>query len=464
MKVALVAVPAMDVVDAAGDAGGHGRARPVGADSVRACPPYGVYLLAGVLGDAGHEVVVVDLVASGTGQLDPCAVVDLSDVDLVGVSATSLAWSAARQVIARVRVHHPEIPIVVGGVHPSLFDRHVLASSEADAVVRGDGEQALLALCRAVEAGDPLDGVPSLTWRARDGVVVRNAPGPPVTPRDLEAGFPAYDQLPVGAYVALALETSRGCPHACVFCATPHRRSWRACEAGGAVARLARLQPLLDRVLMPWVYLVDDEFTARPARAAAIADGLSEAALDIGLLYDARAPDLLRSGVVEALGPHTRSLLVGAECGYDEGLARVGKGTTCGVVRQAAARLAAAGLAARAEFSFILGLPWEGAQEMCRTVDFAFGLAEEHGVRPLLNWYVPMPGSDLWEEARAGGATSAERYDHPGVTRDPAVLLRGRRMSEGDVEAVAAHVERRQDRLGAAVPRPWFKPPLALAS
>jgi radical SAM superfamily enzyme YgiQ (UPF0313 family) len=463
VRVGLVAVPIVDgpVVD-----GSSVDLRPVGADAVRPCPPYAVYLLAGVLASEGHEGVLADLIAPGTGNLVPP---DLGDVGLVGISATSLSWAAARRTMRHLRDQRRELPIVVGGVHASQFDTWVLEHSEADFVVRGDGELPLLALCAALDrnpdpAAPELHAVPSLTWRDRRGRTVRNPDGPKVSAGDLTRWTPDYEQLPHRAYWGLALETARGCTFDCTFCSTPHRKRWRGGEATAVVDRLQALEPLLDRTISRHVYLVDDEFTLNPTRAIAIGHELTRRAVDLGILYDARAPDLLRPGVLDALAPHTRSLLVGAECGYDEGLRRIGKGTTCDGLQRTAAALADAGIARVADFSFILGLPWEDRDDVRRTVDFGLDLADRFGVHLLFNWYAQIPGSHLWAEARARGAIHESRYDELGVQRDPAVFLAAVSLTVDDVQAIAAEVRAGIAGLATTAPRPEFGLPVALSN
>lgn len=432
--------------------------RPVGADVLRPSPPYAVYLLAGVLVDAGIEAVVVDLIADGSGSLDPGAAVD--DVDLVGISATSLGWAAARRTIAHVRARRPDVTVIAGGVHASRFDEHVLSTTTLDAVVRGDGEWPLLALCAAIRSGDTFDQVPSLTWRSDDGTIVRNADGPAVESSDLARWLPDYDQLPSRAYFGLGLESSRGCAFSCSFCSTPHRSRWRGAEADRFVDRLEEIDRHRERVITPTVYVLDDEFTMNPGRARRIADAMSERSMTLGLHYDSRAPDLLRPGLLDALAPHTASLLVGAECGYDEGLRRIGKGTTVAVLDRAAAALAAAGIARRADFSFIIGLPWESVVEVERTVDFGLALAHRHGVRVLFNWYAQIPGSQLWDQARAAGAIHERRYDTFGVQRDPEVFFAATRLSVDEIHrAIDRIADGAADRpAGVPMPEYWLPP------
>src|SRR5215510_10387906 len=131
MKVVLISPPIMDVVG--------GRLRVVGVDAELECPPVGIYGLAAVLRAHGHEVTIADLVQLGTRSLDAFSGA-IAAAELVGIGATSMAWPTAVHVIGQLRALRPELPIVCGGVHPTLFDRHVLRSFSVQYVVRGEGE------------------------------------------------------------------------------------------------------------------------------------------------------------------------------------------------------------------------------------------------------------------------------------------------------------------------------------
>ena len=450
MKVVLVAPPILDLND-------DGHLRPWGMDAVRACPPYGLYLLAAVLERDGHDVVLADLVLDGGRSLMPYAR-EVEAAGLVGVSATSLGWPTALDVVRQVRAMRPDVPVVAGGIHPTMFDRHVLRTSPVDLVVRGEGEVALSALCHALERGSDLAGVPSLSWKPRDGGVARN-PGAAKIPSDELTSFPIprYDRLPRGSYRSLALETSRGCAFDCSFCSTAYRRSWRAMPAMSVVDRIEAAMAHLDRTRMRTIHIVDDEFSMNPRRATAIAREVARRGLFPRLLYDSRAPDMLADAFLDAIEPFTFRLLVGAECGYDEGLRRVGKGTTCAVLESAAAALARRGMAVRTDFSFIIGLPWETRAEAERTMAFAARLGDRYGVTILLNWYCQIPGSRLWEEDRRAERVHESMYDEYGFSRNLYLFRSGVRLSPADVWHLAdAAVGLRRDglRVEFAVPPP----------
>jgi radical SAM superfamily enzyme YgiQ (UPF0313 family) len=196
-----------------------------------------------------------------------------------------------------------------------------------------------------------------------------------------------------------------------------------------------------DLVLEPnLVQIVDDEWSLDRKRTLTILRELDRRQIPAKFTYDSRVNDFLAVGnpaegeaYVEAIAPRTERLLVGAECGYDEGLARIGKGTTVEKIEACARLLAKYEIAERAEFSFILGLPWEGKDEVLKTVRFASHLALQYGVQPLLQWYCQIPGSLLWDEAWRKGVVTPAMYDEFGFFRDLYLFWTGVRLSPDEI-------------------------------
>lgn len=436
MKVLLVAPPILDFDGA--------ELVPAEMDAVRVCPPYGVYLLAATLRAAGHEVVLADLIAGGTHRIDPW-LGDLADAALVGISATSLCWATAVDVIRQIRAARPDVPIVTGNIHPTLFDRYLLRRFPIEYVVRGEGEIALRELCAALERGGDVSAVPNLTWRAPTGEIVRNPLGPKIEGDALaEWPLPSFGELPEGAYKGLAIESSRGCALDCSFCSTPYRRTWRGIPPEPFVDRLEALLAHAGRTVHGTVHIIDDEFSMNPKRATEIARVLRRRRISPQLIYDSRAVDFLKDGFAEEIAEFTFRFLIGAECGYDEGLKKVGKGITCQTLEDAAKKLHGLGIADRGEFSFILGLPWETRAEVDKTLRFAAHLFATYGIIVRLNWYTQMPGSRLWEEDRRSLAVSEAMYDAYGFYKDIHLFRSGVKLSPREIWGVWDVVEKLQ--------------------
>jgi anaerobic magnesium-protoporphyrin IX monomethyl ester cyclase len=410
MKVTLIAPPIMDRVGP--------KVHSIAQDATRNCPPYGLYLLASILRNAGHEVSLLDLIALGTNNISAFRKL-LSNSDLVGLTATSLSWPTALDVIRQIRATSLDLPIVLGGIHPTIFDIYLLERFPIQYVIRGEAEYALPALCKAIESKRGIDAVPNLSRKARDGKVVRNAVAPLLSVDEIgRQPLPAFDLMPKGIYQSLSMESSRGCAFDCSFCSTSYRQSWRCIPPRVFVERVMRALPYVPKTVSRTINIVDDEFAINTKRATAIGRLLAAANVQVQFTYDVRARDLLDQEFTEAIAPFTNNFLVGAECGYDEGLKRIGKETTCAQLEGAARRLYECGMAERGNFSFILGLPWERKQEIEKTITFASHLYSEYGVKILLQSYCLIPGSRLWQNLRERFVVSEAMYDEYGFFRN----------------------------------------------
>jgi len=375
-----------------------------------------------------HELKTGPFFQGADGARRAVASLLTPDVDAVGVSANTGNWGIARRVIEQVREVAPGVPIIVGGVHPSYFDEHVLRTTPADVAVRGEGEATLPLLLGAL--GDPvrLAAIPGITWRAPSGDIVRNPAAPVLSVGELEAApTPDFDRVPAGEYSSMTLEASRGCRFNCVFCSVVHRRNWRGLSAGAVVERVRHIAPFVHAKVTekPVVYFVDDCFSADPKRALEILEGIDRAELGLKFIIECRVTDLLTPGFMEGLPPHLISLIqIGVEAGYDEGLRRVRKGVTTAQLEQCALRLHEQGLVDRAYFSFIIGFPWETEQDCLKTVHMAAHLCSDYEMTSQLSWLWLCP-SDLWARRGEFGIDLDEGvFDDPLWLQDPSVFAR----------------------------------------
>jgi radical SAM superfamily enzyme YgiQ (UPF0313 family) len=137
---------------------------------------------------------------------------------LVAVSALTASIEEAYAFSRRLRAEN--IPIVLGGLHATTCPDE--ARRHCDAVVVGEGEAVWDEVLRDAEAGrlrpvyTSLNGSPHGTWPRRSGT--RMASLGETRPRDGNPWpLPRFDLLP-GA-PRYTLQTQRGCPLACEFCA-----------------------------------------------------------------------------------------------------------------------------------------------------------------------------------------------------------------------------------------------------
>jgi radical SAM superfamily enzyme YgiQ (UPF0313 family) len=123
------------------------------------------------------------------------------DVDLVGISAITGTAPRAYEIADRFRERG--VPVVLGGVHPTLMPDE--AARHADSVVTGYAEDTFPQLLRDHQAGAlraRYEQSPSLTLAGRP--------------------FPQRELLPGADHALLhTIEATRGCIHRCEFCVVP---------------------------------------------------------------------------------------------------------------------------------------------------------------------------------------------------------------------------------------------------
>ena len=89
--------------------------------------------------------------------------------DLIGLSVRSFEWNLGLDMLKVCEKHN--IQVVVGGPHVTSAAEDVI--EEADLLVIGEGEGALLDLIRALATGQPYTDVPNV-WCRVDGRVFKN--------------------------------------------------------------------------------------------------------------------------------------------------------------------------------------------------------------------------------------------------------------------------------------------------
>lgn len=113
-----------------------------------------------------------------------------------------------------------DVPTVFGGIHPTAAPDRVIQEDAVDALVIGEGDDALLDIARDTKSCVIQNLAVKNAWIKRNGIVHKN----PVRPyiRDLDSmPFPDkslfYEKVPSLEEVYMIM-TSRGCPFRCTYC------------------------------------------------------------------------------------------------------------------------------------------------------------------------------------------------------------------------------------------------------
>ena len=360
-------------------------------------PPLGLAYLASALLAAGAEVRVLDLVVQPSGEEALARELDAFHPGLVGLTAVTMNVDRALALAGAVKRRAPEIVTVMGGPHVTFSARETLEACPAlDVVVLGEGEQTLVELCRALASAKGLEAVAGIAFRSEQGIRVTPRRRPI---RDLDhLPLPARHLLPLGRYRALgmpiSMTTSRGCPHACIFCVG--RRMVGARVRFHSPGRVVDELEQLAHLGFHQVNLADDLFTADHDRCAAVCDEILERGLHVKWTSFARVDTVSVDLLSRMRAAGCTAVSFGVESANSGILKTIRKRITPDQVVAAIDMCAQAGVTPYA--SFILGLPGETPDTLRETLDFGKRL-EDKGLIYGFHLLAPFPGTEVRERA-----------------------------------------------------------------
>src|SRR6266508_834762 len=109
---------------------------------------------------------------------------------MFGLSCLTAHVVRAYQLAAMIKAEFPDAIVVAGGLHPTAVPEEGLATGHIDYVVRGEGEEVMLQLHRALRGGSDPTKLKGLSF-IRDGQVVNNPEAPLI---------PELDDIPIFPY------------------------------------------------------------------------------------------------------------------------------------------------------------------------------------------------------------------------------------------------------------------------
>ncbi|MFZ2054824.1 MAG: radical SAM protein [Candidatus Aminicenantales bacterium] len=257
-------------------------------------PPLGLLSIGAVLEREGIEVEIVpaDILKLSRREIE--RKIRDGGPDIVGVTSTTENRFQSFDLVRQAKEAHPQALTVMGGPHASMAAEDALVHiPELDVVVRGEGEETILDLCRALERKREVNGishVSGISYRS-NGRVITNPPRSPIFNLD-GLPFPAFHLIPFEKYnflvevpgrgrlPAVNIMTSRGCPFNCNFCATPI--NWgRAVRTRSPRNVVREIESHIERYGIRVVHFYDDTFNLSHRRMEDLSNLILERKLPI---------------------------------------------------------------------------------------------------------------------------------------------------------------------------------------
>jgi radical SAM superfamily enzyme YgiQ (UPF0313 family) len=405
-------------------------------------PPLGLAYLAANLLKNGYAVNAVDMIAEGYDNEvfeEPFIVYGMSieeilariekaKPDIIGISVLfSFVIKEVYEMCRAIKERYPDIPIVLGGHHPSALPNEVMKSDFVDYVLVAEGDRSIVMLMEGLNGRLPMRDVPNLYYR-ENGEIKNSLEG--LTPvrkgngwnhyKGKDAGiqieldelpFPAWDIFPLEAYwkadvrmgggdvvrdkFAVMLST-RGCPHACYFCTSALMSGYKGYRMRDNEEIVREIKWLIDTYGIEEILFLDDNFFAGKPRRKRLLKTLAKEFPQI--LFSAPGGvemNALDNEMIDLLAEaNFYKVLLAIEAGdQDVQNSLIDKKVNIGRVPEVIDYLKSKGIETRA--LYMIGFPGETRAQIQRTIDLARNLNVDDFYLAIVT---PMPGTPLYDE------------------------------------------------------------------
>lgn len=322
---------------------------------------------------------------------------------IVGVTASTLTYKPAIEIIETVKETLPNCVTILGGPHVTVLDKQTLNEiSELDIVVRGEGEQTLLEIAESVfnAKSKGFDDIRGITYRKNaqvnrtvDRPFIQNLNGLP---------HPAFDHFDLNGYLIsgkryLPIITSRGCPFQCEFCLASKMCGTRF-RARSPEKVVNELEWLKEQHKADIFAFYDDTFTFDINRAYKICQEIKNRSID--LPWDCRTRvDRINPRILTKMREANCQLIhFGVESGSQEMLNTMKKGTTVEQNEKGIFMAKEAGIPVA--ISVVVGYPGETPKLLKETFDFIRKTEPDYVYACQA---IPYPGTEMYEKLKELG-------------------------------------------------------------
>lgn len=444
--------------------------RPDGSPAARkhCSPPIGIAYLASNLLKHGYDVKVVDALVDGFDQEyyeEPFIIYGLTpkeiakkvkeyNPDVVGVSILfSMTVIEAFKICEEIKKQLPDLPILLGGQHPSGAPVDCMERPYVDYVITGEAELTMLRFMDALNGKIKYEEVPNLYFKDKNLNIINTNKLNKVRPMIEGKGWEYYarkessvpeilDDLPYPAWHLFNMEgywnsnvrtgggnpktnryavmlSTRGCPHTCNFCTSPLASGYKAYRKRSNECVLKEIKWLVDTYQVGEIQFVEDNFFVSKKRAKSLMIDLarefpniyfqSTGGTEVNALDDEMIELMAKSNFYHAI--------LAIESGDpDVQKNSVDKNVKLDRVPHIIKKLKENNIEIKA--LFMIGFPGETRAQVQKTVDLALNL----GVLDFnLSIVTPLPGTPLYDECiekglfLEGASVSTLNYDKSNI-------------------------------------------------
>ncbi len=336
-------------------------------------PHLGFAILSAVLKNASHDVKVIDytFMANWPPIED---IIEEYEPDVIGLSVYTPSVNEAIEMIERIEKYN--LPIIVGGPHATLYTDELQSDKRIDYIFKGEAESSIVQIVEnAIKEKEPVIIESELSD-------LKLLPTPDFTV------FSGIENIKV-----YPIQTSRGCPHKCSFCAVKKlsSRKWRAKDPELCVDELMKAKN--EFLKLEKVIIYDDDPFVRKGHIELFLNKYVESGVGLELdILNTRADRVSEDLLILLKKAGCTTIGIGFEHGHPEVFENIGKQETIEEIINAANLIKKHGL--KLILSFIIGLPGDSPKKAKHSLKIAKKLKPD-----LVFWHllVPYKGTQVRE-------------------------------------------------------------------
>jgi radical SAM superfamily enzyme YgiQ (UPF0313 family) len=373
-------------------------------------PPLGLMTLAScVLKFSDWDVEIIDALAEELTYEMLEKRIRASNPDVVGITVMTNKLVDCTLVAKIVKKINPDIKVIFGGAHVTIYPLESLHFPFVDYVVIVEGDRTLPELLNCIGNDKNINNVKGVYYKDKNGTPIFTGNRELIKDLD-EIPFPARDLINKELYsstlskssYSTTLISSRGCPYQCIFCNRPHwGKVFRARSAKNVVDEMEQCaNEGIEEIL-----IYDDTFTVDRKRVVEICNEIKKR--NIKIWWDIRARvntvdyDLLQ--LMKSAG--CVRIHYGVESGNDKVLRDLQKGITKKQALEAFRLTKKVGIETLAYF--MIGCPGETRETIMETIRFAKKLNPDYCHIAI---FIPMPATPIYTIGIEKGILSGDKW------------------------------------------------------
>lgn len=319
--------------------------------------------------------------------------------------------------ISRFIKENFNVPVIWGGVHPSLEPYSTIKNKYIDFIIEGEGEIIFKELVNALNKNKTLENIKGLWYKEKDKI--KKGPERKLIDLNKTLSLP-YDLIDTSKYFRgknnekrFLFETSRGCPKGCNFCNqnVTKNRSWWVKDASKVIEEIKFIHDNFKNISI--IELVDSNFFFDYERAKVILNEIKKYGLKLWIpgteIHSLR--NFFRDNNLKLLEDSCSYFGIGVESGSDKVLNYIKKSLT---VKQAIDfNRKMKNYDITLNYNFMSGFPNETEEDLKMTMNLMLKLINENknAVAGPVNPVQLLPKTEILETAVRYGLKRPEKLE-----------------------------------------------------